>query len=297
MPIPKPSIGEREEDFMSRCVDNDSMQAEYANQDQRVAVCLSSFRGKTKEAEMTDINQEEVIADDGFEDYEQDTLDVKFDIKAMHDDNDEEKGVFQGYGSIFGNKDLGNDVVVQGAFAKSIGRKGAKAVKMLYQHRPDEPIGVFDEIIEDNRGLKVKGRLAMGTQRGREVYELMKMGALDGLSIGYRVSPKGADYDERGKKRMLKEVDLMEISAVTFPMNPKARVEQVKGADRSIREWEEILRDAGNLSRSEAKVGASALTKALDLRDAGDNDTPELVDAIKHLTNILQSNVSNKGED
>ena len=297
MPIPKPSIGEREEDFMSRCVDNDSMQAEYANQDQRVAVCLSSFRGKTKEAEMTDINQEEVIADDGFEDYEQDTLDVKFDIKAMQDDNDEEKGVFQGYGSIFGNKDLGNDVVVQGAFAKSIGRKGAKAVKMLYQHRPDEPIGVFDEIIEDNRGLKVKGRLAMGTQRGREVYELMKMGALDGLSIGYRVSPKGADYDERGKKRMLKEVDLMEISAVTFPMNPKARVAQGKGADRSIREWEEILRDAGNLSRSEAKVGASALTKALDLRDAGDNDTPELVDAIKHLTNILQSNVSNKGED
>ena len=297
MPIPKPSIGEREEDFMSRCVDNDSMQAEYANQDQRVAVCLSSFRGKTKEAEMTDINQEEVIADDGFEDYEQDTLDVKFDIKAMQDDNDEEKGVFQGYGSIFGNKDLGNDVVVQGAFAKSIGRKGAKAVKMLYQHRPDEPIGVFDEIIEDNRGLKVKGRLAMGTQRGREVYELMKMGALDGLSIGYRVSPKGADYDERGKKRMLKEVDLMEISAVTFPMNPKARVAQVKGADRSIREWEEILRDAGNLSRSEAKVGASALTKALDLRDAGDNDTTELVDAIKHLTNILQSNVSNNGED
>jgi len=246
---------------------------------------------------MTDINHEEVIADDGFEDYEQDTLDVKFDIKAMHGDDEEEKGAFSGYGSIFGNKDLGNDVVVQGAFAKSIGKKGARAVKMLYQHRPDEPIGVFDEIIEDNRGLKVKGRLAMGTQRGREVYELMKMGALDGLSIGYRVSPKGADYDDRGKKRLLKEVDLMEISAVTFPMNPKARVSAVKGADKSIREWEEILRDAGGLSRNEAKVGASALTKALDLRDAGDNDTPELVDAIKHLTNILQSNVSNKGED
>jgi len=276
-------------------MDNDSMQAEYADQSQRGAVCLSSFRSDKKEAEMTDINQEEVIADDGFEDYEQDTLDVKFDIKAMHDE--EEKGAFSGYGSIFGNKDLGNDVVVQGAFAKSIGRKGAKAVKMLYQHRPDEPIGVFDEIIEDSRGLKVKGRLAMGTQRGREVYELMKMGALDGLSIGYRVSPKGADYDERGKRRLLKEVDLMEISAVTFPMNPKARVSAVKGADKSIREWEEILRDAGGLSRTEAKVGASALTKALDLRDAGDNDTPELVDAIKHLTNILQSNVSNKGED
>lgn len=132
-------------------------------------------------------------------------LDVKFDIKAMEDD---EKGEFSGYGSIFGNKDLGNDIVEKGAFAQSIGRKGARAVKMLYQHRADEPIGVFDEITEDDRGLKVKGRLAMGTQRGREVYELMKMGAIDGLSIGYRVDAKGYDYDDKGKRRYLKSVDL-----------------------------------------------------------------------------------------
>jgi uncharacterized protein len=213
-------------------------------------------------------------------------LDVKFDIKAMEDD---EKGEFSGYGSIFGNKDLGNDIVVEGAFAQSIGRKGARAVKMLYQHRPDEPIGVFDEITEDERGLKVKGRLAMGTQRGREVYELMKMGAIDGLSIGYRVDAKGYDYDDKRKRRYLKSVDLMEISAVTFPMNPKARVSAVK-TDRTVREWEEVLRDAADLSRSEAKVAASAVAKALEQRDAGTQEMPlEVVSEIEKLTKILKS--------
>ena len=132
--------------------------------------------------EQAQVDVEEYIAE---QEAKSETLDIQFEYKAETDQED--KGVFTGYGSIFGNKDQGNDIVVEGAFAKSIGKKGARAVKMLYQHRQDEPIGVFDEIIEDRRGLKVKGRLAMGTQRGREVYELMKMGALDGLSIGYRV--------------------------------------------------------------------------------------------------------------
>ena len=219
--------------------------------------------------------------------FKDETLDVQFDIKAL--DDSEEKGEFSGYGSIFGNKDLGNDVVVEGAFAKSIGKKGAKAVKMLYQHRADEPIGVFDEIIEDRRGLKVKGRLAMGTQRGREVYELMKMGAIDGLSIGYRVDPKGYDYDDKGKRRYLKSVDLMEISAVTFPMNPRARVSAVK-TEKTVREWEEVLRDAADLSRSEAKVAASAVAKALEQRDADTQEmSSELVSELDRLANILKS--------
>jgi HK97 family phage prohead protease len=283
MPIPKPKAGESESDFMSRCMSNDAMQAEHPDRDQRVAVCLSSFRPKKEEPEMSDLETLEV-EETKFEDG---TLDVQAEIKAMPDE--EESGVFSGYGSIFGNKDLGNDVVVQGAFAKSIASRGAKGVKLLYQHKADEPIGVFDEIIEDKRGLRVKGRLAMGTQRGREVYELMKMGALDGLSIGFRVDTKGYDYDERGKRRMLKEVDLLEISAVTFPMNPRARVAQVKGADRTVREWEELLRDAANLSRSEAKVAAGAVAKALDLREAGDTEKPEMIDALSRLTSILKS--------
>jgi uncharacterized protein len=220
------------------------------------------------------------------EKFENGTFDVKFDIKAT--DDEEAKGEFRGYGSIFGNKDLGNDVVVEGAFSKSIARKGAKAVKMLYQHKADEPIGVFDEILEDKRGLAVKGRLAMGTQRGREVFELMKMGALDGLSIGYRVAEKGQEYDDKRKRRMIKEVDLMEISAVTFPMNPKARVQAVKGTERTVREWEEVMRDAGNLSRNEAKVAATAVTKALSNRDDCSDNKPEVMSSIENLTNILK---------
>lgn len=283
MPIPKPKSGETESEFMSRCVSNDLMQSEFSDQDQRVAVCLDSFRSRKEEIEMT----EDVLDVSEEMKFETGSLEVQAEIKA--ENSEEEAGVFTGYGSIFGNKDLGNDIVVEGAFAKSIAKRGAKGVKLLYQHRADEPIGVFDEILEDRKGLKVKGRLAMGTQRGREVYELMKMGALDGLSIGFRVDSKGYDYDERGKRRMLKEVDLMEISAVTFPMNPRARVAQVKGADRTVREWEELLREAGNLSRSEAKVAAGAVAKALDLRDAEQTDKPEVISAIQQLTSILKS--------
>ena len=129
----------------------------------------------------------------------------------------------------------------------------------------------------------------MGTQRGREVYELMKMGALDGLSIGYKVDPKSIEYDDKGKRRYLKSVDLMEISAVTFPMNPRARVQAVKGTDRTIREWEEVLRDVGNLSRNEAKAAASAVTKALEQRDAVKEEQPKVLEALDRFTNILKS--------
>jgi phage head maturation protease len=124
----------------------------------------------------------------------------------------------------------------------------------------------------------------MGTQKGKEVYELMKMGAIDGLSVGYRVDAKNHHYDERRKYRVLKEVDLMEISAVTFPMNPRARIQAVK-SDMSVREWEHKLREVGNLSHSEAKVAASAVHKALSQREVGEES--ELIKAINATTQIL----------
>lgn len=287
MPIPKPNSGESESDFMARCTGDSTMLAEYSQRDQRVAVCLSSYREGGKEETVMDEALVEDFTDDFDDEMKSETLDIQAELKAYNGDDEEEKGVFSGYGSIFGNKDLGNDVMVQGAFAKSIASKGPKGVKLLYQHDAKEPIGVFDEIIEDRKGLRVKGRLAMGTQKGREVYELMKMGAIDGLSIGYRVSPKGADYDERGKKRMLKEVDLMEISAVTFPMNTRARVQAVKGEQRTVREWEETMRDACGLSRSESKVAANAVFKALDQREVGD-EQKEVIDSMAKLTKILK---------
>lgn len=203
-------------------------------------------------------------------------------------DEEEEEGTFEGYGSVFNNTDLGNDVIKNGAFMKSLKKRGYKSVKLLYQHKSDMPIGVFDSIKEDQHGLYVKGRLALKTQAGRDAYELLKMGALDGLSIGFRANPDQVSYDKRSRKRIIKEVDLMEISLVTFPMNPKATVNQVKGEAISIREWENGMRDAFNLSRSEAKVAAKAVNEAFSERDAPQGNA-ELVDAIKTLTNKITS--------
>ena len=266
MPIPKPKVTETEEEFIGRCMSNTSMLNDYADSDQRYAICATSFTDKDTKMHTQ-------------------YFDIDAEIKTM----DDVKGEFTGYGSIFGNKDLGNDVVMQGAFAKSLISKGAMGVKMLYQHKADEPIGVYDSIEEDKKGLKVKGRLAMGTQRGREVYELMKMGALSGLSIGYRVDSKGYAYEENGKKRILKEVDLMEISAVTFPMNTRATIQSVKATDRTVREWEELLRDAGGLSRSQSKMTAQAVIRSLEQWEAGKSEPINIVSELNKLQNIFKN--------
>ena len=135
-------------------------------------------------------------------------------------------GYFQGYASLFGREDLGRDVVMPGAFARSLAARGAKGVRMLFQHDPAEPIGVWEEIREDGRGLYVRGRLMPDVARAREVLSLMRAGAIDGLSIGFRTL-RGRK-DARSGIRRLYEVDLWEVSVVTFPMLPAARVSAVK---------------------------------------------------------------------
>ena len=131
-------------------------------------------------------------------------------------------GVFAGYASLFNVRDNGGDIVLPGAFARSLRRKGARGIRMLHQHDPAQPVGVWHEIREDDRGLFVRGRLALGTARGRELAELVRIGALDGLSIGFRTVVAGRDPARRA--RLLKAVDLWEISLVTFPMMPGARI-------------------------------------------------------------------------
>ncbi len=200
----------------------------------------------------------------------------------------DDKGTFTGYGSIFGNEDQGSDIMQKGAFTKSLEQRPASKVKLLYQHKTDEPIGIFETMYEDEKGLFVKGRLAMGTQKGREAYELLKMGALDGMSIGFRADPDKQGYNENKRgTRTLKEVDLMEISLVTFPMNERALIENVKASQKSIREWEKILREVGSLSRTEAKIGAKALSESLSQRDAGD-DNKQLATLINKVADILK---------
>src|SRR3954453_3331533 len=124
-------------------------------------------------------------------------------------------GTVLGYGSVFHTVDLGKDVVLPGAFVGTAVRK----VRMLWQHDPRQPIGVWDELEEDAKGLRLKGRLALGTRLGAEAYELLKMGALDGLSIGFTMGAKDFEYDGQTDIRRIKRVRLMEVSLVTFPMN------------------------------------------------------------------------------
>jgi len=138
----------------------------------------------------------------------------------------EASGTFSGYASIFGKADLGGDLVEPGAFAESLAARGVSGVKMLFQHDPAEPIGVWEELVEDDIGLLARGRLMPEVARAREVLSLMRAGALDGLSIGFR-TVKGRTDPKTGIRR-LSEIDLWEVSVVTFPMLPEARVETVK---------------------------------------------------------------------
>lgn len=208
------------------------------------------------------------------------------DLKAVSEDDEKEFGYFEGYGSIFGNLDLGNDVIQKGAFTKSLEQRPPSKVKLLYQHKSDMPIGVYDEITEDSKGLYVKGRIALKTRAGAEAYELLKIGALDGLSIGFKTNPKAVSYEDRGQKRIIKEVDLMEVSLVTFPMNPKATIQVVKGENISIRDWEKGMREAFNLSRSESKKCAKALQDCFSHRDVDQHS--DLVDTIKGLQETVE---------
>ncbi len=137
-------------------------------------------------------------------------------------------GTFSGYASVFGEVDLGRDTIERGAFRQSLVERGAGQVRMLYQHDPAEPIGAWKTIREDARGLYVEGVLSPGVARAREVFSLMKSGALDGLSIGFR-SVKARTDAKTGVRRIL-EAELWEISVVTFPMLPSARVSDVKHA-------------------------------------------------------------------
>ena len=135
-------------------------------------------------------------------------------------------GVFEGYASLFGVADLGKDVVMPGAFADSLRRRGADGIRMLWQHDPAEPIGRWLAVAEDARGLRVRGRLNLAVERAREIHALLREGAVDGLSIGFRVVR--ARTERPTGLRRLEALDLWEISLVTFPMLPGARVSAVK---------------------------------------------------------------------
>ncbi|APX69329.1 HK97 family phage prohead protease [Brucella sp. 6810] len=218
-------------------------------------------------------------------------FDLKLDMKraALAVEEVEIDGSFSGYASVFGLPDLGNDVIEQGAFARALKERGASGVRMLWQHDAAEPIGVWTQIREDARGLYVEGRLAKGVARAREALELMRSGGLDGLSIGFRTVR--ARKDARTGLRHITQADLWEISVVTFPMLPQARVTGIKAGLPTIREFERWLtRDAG-LSRAAARTviakGYAALGASLNGREAIGQDDAGLAGRMRRAARTM----------
>lgn len=164
-------------------------------------------------------------------------------------------GLVEGYASVFGNVDRGGDVVVPGAFREFSRTRDGKTL-VLYQHDPRSPIGKAD-VVQDSTGLHFRAQLAMSDATARRALSHMKEGLLDGMSIGYDVLPGGAQY--KGERRELSALHLYEISAVTWGMNPLARVETVKSAIDCIdvREFEQLLRERLGLSSRKAKAAAN----------------------------------------
>ncbi|WP_334603939.1 HK97 family phage prohead protease [Escherichia coli] len=208
-------------------------------------------------------------------------LDVPLSLKSVSD-----SGEFEGYGSVFGVKDSHDDVVMSGAFAASLrawsDRKALPA--LLWQHRMDEPIGVYTEMKEDDVGLYVRGRLLIDDDPlVKRAHAHMKAGSLTGLSIGYVL--KDWEYDRTKEAFLLKEIDLWEVSLVTFPSNDEARISDVKnalarGEIPEQKKIERVLRDVG-LSRTQAKAFMAGGYGALSLRDA--EDVGSALNALKNL--------------
>ena len=212
-------------------------------------------------------------------------FDVGFEIKAVNAD-----GTVEGYGSVFGVRDNYDDVIAKGAFVQSL--KDHKAAgtmpAMLWQHDADKPIGVWTEMVEDEKGLRIKGQLAMETVKGKEAHALLKMGALNGLSIGF-MSKEWA-YDRDTEVRTLTAIDLWEVSLVTFPANEKARVTNVKSADEMAtpKDAEKALRDAG-FSKSDATAFVSRVMRMGEVRSDSANSTAVAMKAADRLLRSLTS--------
>lgn len=187
---------------------------------------------------------------------------LDFEIKDIQED-----GSFIAYASTFGNEDFGGDVVMKGAFTKSISEKHIDDILLLAQHDTGEIIGELKSIHEDDKGLLIEGKLFIkDIKRAAETRFLMLKKKLKSLSIGFNI-PSGGSFFEDGK-RMLKEINLIEISIVTFPMNPEAAILGVKSIkELTPKEIERKLRDVG-FSQTEAKALMSEGLKGLKQRDA-----------------------------
>lgn len=212
-------------------------------------------------------------------------------VKALDDE-----GTFEGYGAVFSNVDRGGDKIMPGAFAESLAkhRREGTTVKMLWNHDPGQPIGVWEDLAEDGKGLWGKGQLILDVARAREVHALMKRKAIGGLSIGY--STVTAEPD--GNVRLLKSLNLWEVSPVTFPMNDRARISSVKslgerleefaerlraGDPMPVKEFEDILREADVPKSMATRIASVGYAKAIRGEPEGSKANDPALELLKAL--------------
>lgn len=196
-------------------------------------------------------------------------LSLPFNLTKQDEVGDDDYFRFEGYLSTFNNVDLGDDMIMKGAFDNTLGKR---KVKILYQHDSSDLLGVFDSLKTDENGLFVQGRMPKAHSKVKDVMCLMKCGAIEAMSIGY--TTVDSDWDDRGV-RMLKEVDLWEGSLVTFPMNPKAVVTSMKKMQMdeikkviTKRDFERCLRESGAFSKEAAMKLASYFVNPRESEDA-----------------------------
>lgn len=178
----------------------------------------------------------------------------------------QETGAFEGLASVYGNIDLGGDIVSPGAFKEFVYTKDGQIV-LLDSHNTRSPIGK-GKVTDTHMGLAIRGQLNLKVSRARDVHELMKDGVINGLSIGFDILQGGSEVREDGV-RLLKAIKLWEVSTVVFPMNPEAQVSSVKGTQQitSIREYEAFLRDVGGFTKEQAKLLARSYKDLPGQRD------------------------------
>ena len=252
------------------------------------------------------------------ENIEKKYLDVPFEIKA---EDIKEDGTFEGWGSLFDNEpDAHRDLVARGAFAETLaaGGRNKTGIALLWQHRSDKIPGVWASLAEHTRGLRVKGQLALETQLGKEVHEIMKLGAKTGmwkfsLSIGYDTQEYEMQDvkigDSKIKVRLIKKAELWEISIVTFPAKLGATVTSVKklinkvdglkelklkeGMEdaKTVREAEDILRDSG-FSKKEAQqfisICKAALRDSKVAKEEGNSGLSVILDDLKLINKDME---------
>ena len=208
-------------------------------------------------------------------------LDIPFEIKSISD-----SGAFTGYGSVFGVKDSYSDIVIKGAFTNSLNqwKEKGRLPALLWQHKMDEPIGYYTKMVEDDNGLYVEGQLLIDDDPlAKRAYAHMRAKSLSGLSIGYVLNDY--DYDSEKGAFILRDIDLWEVSVVTFPANDEARIDNVKSIFESgdippPKEIERVLRDVG-LSRTQSKAFMAEGYSSLKQRDVSNSE--------ENALNILKS--------